>query len=204
MKSKNNYIKRINKIPIRGMIEDRNGEKLAINEMGFAILIRPHLSSYKNKENAIEEIVYDFLKDCETVEMSSESTKNLLMIAMLPKDLEFKEEEKPFLFKIMEKRIKHTLTFQITDERVLLVLSDWAKSAGQAILYLWYIQGWCFKHNVTEVDLETLATKMFPSGTFSEKDLESAWDNQKVNTEVLSSDNLVDYPIAGLSIQFLK
>lgn len=57
--SKNNYIKRINKVPIRGMIEDRNGERLAINEMGFAILIKPHLSSYKNKEE-LEEII-DFI-----------------------------------------------------------------------------------------------------------------------------------------------
>ena len=54
--SKNNYIKRSNKIPIRGMIEDRNGEKLAINEMGFAILIKPHLSSYKKAEE-LEKIV---------------------------------------------------------------------------------------------------------------------------------------------------
>ncbi|BAK73124.1 MAG: penicillin-binding protein 2 [Arcobacter sp.] len=48
--SKNNYINRVNKIPIRGIIEDRNGEKLAINEMGFSVLVKPHLSSYKNKE----------------------------------------------------------------------------------------------------------------------------------------------------------
>ena len=32
--SKNNYIK-INKIQFIGMIEDRNGEKLTINEMGL-------------------------------------------------------------------------------------------------------------------------------------------------------------------------
>ena len=56
--SKNNYIKRINKIPIRGMIEDRNGEKLAINEMGFAILIKPHLSSYKKAEELEKLIDY--------------------------------------------------------------------------------------------------------------------------------------------------
>ena len=59
--SKNNYIKRINKIPIRGMIEDRNGERLAINEMGFAILIKPHLSSYKNKEK-LEEVIDSIVK----------------------------------------------------------------------------------------------------------------------------------------------
>ena len=59
--SKNNYIKRVNKIPIRGMIEDRNGEKLAINEMGFTILVKPHLSSYKNKEK-LEQIIDSIIK----------------------------------------------------------------------------------------------------------------------------------------------
>lgn len=61
--SKNNYINRITKIPVRGVIEDRNGEKLAINEMGFSILIEPHLSSYKKKkklEEAIDLIVKHF------------------------------------------------------------------------------------------------------------------------------------------------
>lgn len=59
--SKNNYIKRVNKIPIRGIIEDRNGQRLAINEMGFAILIRPHLSSYKNKQK-LEQIIDSIVK----------------------------------------------------------------------------------------------------------------------------------------------
>ncbi|AXX90036.1 penicillin-binding protein 2 [Arcobacter suis] len=59
--SKNNYIKRVDKIPIRGMIEDRNGEKLAINEMGFAVLVKPHLSSYKHKEK-LEQIIDSIIK----------------------------------------------------------------------------------------------------------------------------------------------
>ena len=59
--SKNNYIKRVDKIPIRGMIEDRNCEKLAINEMGFAVLVRPHLSSHKNKEK-LEQIIDSIIK----------------------------------------------------------------------------------------------------------------------------------------------
>jgi penicillin-binding protein 2 len=54
--SKNNYINKVNKIPIRGIIEDRNGEKLAINEMGFSILVKPHLSSYKHKEQ-LEKVI---------------------------------------------------------------------------------------------------------------------------------------------------
>ena len=48
--SKRNYISRVKKIPVRGIIEDRNGNKLAVNQMGFSILIKPHLKSKKNKE----------------------------------------------------------------------------------------------------------------------------------------------------------
>ena len=54
--SKNNYIKRVYKLPVRGNIEDRNGEQLAINEVGFSILIKPHLSSNKYKEK-LEDLV---------------------------------------------------------------------------------------------------------------------------------------------------
>lgn len=52
--SKNNYINRVYKTPVRGVIEDRNGKKLAINEMGFSVLIKPHLNSHKNKEKLNE------------------------------------------------------------------------------------------------------------------------------------------------------
>jgi hypothetical protein len=43
-------------------------------------------SSYKNRENAIEEVVYDFLKDCDLVEMSNDSTEMFIQIGMMPKD----------------------------------------------------------------------------------------------------------------------
>jgi len=61
--SKRNYINRVQKVPIRGIIEDRNGKKLAVNKMGFSILIKPHLKSKKNKEKlntAIDLIVKNF------------------------------------------------------------------------------------------------------------------------------------------------
>ena len=47
--SKRNYIKKIYKVPSRGIIRDRNGEVLAMNELGFSINLKPHLRSYKNK-----------------------------------------------------------------------------------------------------------------------------------------------------------
>ena len=61
--SKRNYISRVKKIPVRGIIEDRNGKKLAVNQMGFSILIKPHLNSKKNKdklEKSIDLIVEHF------------------------------------------------------------------------------------------------------------------------------------------------
>jgi len=48
--SKQNYIKRIYEAPSRGIIQDRNGVALAINNLGFSISVKPHLRSYKNKE----------------------------------------------------------------------------------------------------------------------------------------------------------
>jgi hypothetical protein len=161
-------------------------------------------SSYKNRENAIEEVVYDFLKDCDPVEMTQETIETFLMIGLMPKNVKLKTEENPFVFQFMEKRVEHCFTFKFTDERALLALSIWAESAEVAITYLWYIQGWCFKNNVREIDFETLGLRIFPRGIFSEKDLKSVWDNQKVEHKGMESDNLVDYNVAGLSIQFIN
>ncbi len=47
--SKRNYIKKIYKVPNRGIIRDRNGVALAMNTLGFSINLKPHLKSNKNK-----------------------------------------------------------------------------------------------------------------------------------------------------------
>ena len=46
--SKQNYIKRIYQTSPRGLIKDRNGKYLAVNRLGFSILIKPHLQNKKN------------------------------------------------------------------------------------------------------------------------------------------------------------
>ncbi|MDN5111232.1 penicillin-binding protein 2 [Aliarcobacter butzleri] len=61
--SKNNYIKRMYKVPVRGIIEDRNGEPLALNKIGFSISIKPHLRSLKYQEkleNIVDVVVKHF------------------------------------------------------------------------------------------------------------------------------------------------
>ncbi|WP_419769634.1 MAG: penicillin-binding protein 2 [Candidatus Marinarcus sp.] len=57
--SKQNYIKRVYEAPSRGIIQDRNGVALAINNLGFSISVKPHLRSHKNK------MILDKL--CETI-----------------------------------------------------------------------------------------------------------------------------------------
>ncbi len=52
--SKQNYIKRIYEPSVRGLIKDRNGKYLAINHLGFSILIKPHLRSIKNIQKVEE------------------------------------------------------------------------------------------------------------------------------------------------------
>jgi len=47
--SRQNYIKRIYEAPSRGLIKDRNGVALALNNLGFSINVKPHLRSYKNR-----------------------------------------------------------------------------------------------------------------------------------------------------------
>lgn len=161
-------------------------------------------NSYTNRENGIEEVVYDFLKDCELVEMSKDITQMYIEIGMMPKDMILKKEHKPHVFQIIEKILPYSFTFKITDERVLLVITLLSESAGNALLYLWYIQAWCFKNNIKEVDFETFGLNIFPTGIFSDKDLKSVWGNQKVQKTGMESDNLIDYAVAGLSIQFLN
>jgi hypothetical protein len=137
--------------------------------------------------------------------MSNEVTELYMLIGLMPKDTKLSTEEKPFVFQVMEKRVEHCFTFRFIDERALLALSIWVESAGVSIIYLWYIQAWCFKNNVREVDFETLGMRIFLRGIFSKEDLKSVWDNQKLKTNSMSeSDNLIDYNVAGLSIQFLN
>jgi len=54
--SKQNYIKKVYQAPSRGIIKDRNGVALAINDLGFSLSIKPHLRSYKNK-HILEELI---------------------------------------------------------------------------------------------------------------------------------------------------
>jgi penicillin-binding protein 2 len=59
--SKQNYIKRSYQISQRGAIRDRNGKYLAVNHLGFSILVKPHMRS-KNNIQKVKKICQDIEK----------------------------------------------------------------------------------------------------------------------------------------------
>ena len=74
---------------------------------------------------------------------------------------------------------------------------------AMAVIYLTYLQYWCFKHEVTTIDINTFCTRIFTSGFPSKEDCHILWNNCKVyNTESFHPDNLIDYNEGLQSIKF--
>jgi len=109
-----------------------------------------------------------------------------------------------FLFRLITKRVEICFTFKITDWRLTTFLMFLSETPGNAVMYLTYLQYWCKKHNVKELDINIFCESIFPWGFPSKDDMLKLWDDTKVyNREGSSdSDNLVDYASAMKSIQF--
>lgn len=169
----------------------------------------------KNEEtknpNAIETYVCKEMEKCDRVEMDKDTMEllmKLLLMRMQNKDKSNKEEfsipekEKPFILKMLEGRLQ-LYQFKLNGNDLRFFLAVLCKSPGNVVLYLWYLQYWCKKNNVKEVDLEMFGEKIFPMGFPSDKTLLRIWDGQKVKRkETMASDNLVDYGTAGQSLMF--
>jgi hypothetical protein len=151
------------------------------------------------QDNSIEEL---FAKEFEKTEKHpmDEFTTEMLVKLHLSKNTSYAipEGEKPFLYKLMEKRIEVLHDFEL-DERTLLFLCCICKSAGVSVMYIWYLQYKSKKRNIKEISLESFC-EIFPVGFPSEDDLHRMWDNQKVLVKGMGSDNLLDYPYAGKSL----
>lgn len=176
---------------------------------------------YLNKDNKLREDAIELLV-CEKMHrlpknntLSDESSKFLINLVYMENDPKHPLQkwegftEKVFLYELLKKRTEFCFTFKFKNPIALLFLVGNIASPGQGILYLWYIQWWTFKNRDVEdnvIDLLTLCEKIFPWGFFSEDDLHKIWDSQKVSTKLFNdnkgSDNLVDYSVAGNSIQF--
>lgn len=151
------------------------------------------------QDNSIEEL---FAKEFEKTEKypMDDFTTEMLVKLTLSKNTSYAipEGEKPFLYKLMEKRIEVLHDFEL-DERTLLFLCCICKSAGVSVMYIWYLQYKSKKRNIKEISLESFC-EIFPVGFPSEDDLHRIWDNQKVLVKGMGSDNLLDYPYAGKSL----
>lgn len=139
-----------------------------------------------------------------TREPADDELMGTLIRLYFTEGLKIPDKEKPFLFQIIEKRLQHCFTIKIEDHRLILFLCVLAESPGSAIMYLWYLQYWCFINEVKELNLELFCEKIFPMGFFTKSDLSKIWDLQKVSItrDEHGSDNLVDYASAGMSIQY--
>lgn len=149
---------------------------------------------------AIEGIIQEFGKL--PVAPMSNFVANSLAQLLARKEFKMPPSQKPFLMQVIEKRIKHCFTYSIKDEKLTFFLAIISERVGIAIVYLWYLQFWCFKNDVREITIDIFCTQIFPKGFPHIDDIHGIWDAQKVAREGTSSDNLLDYAKAGESIQF--
>jgi len=154
--------------------------------------------------NAIETIICKAFESIKCVPMTEDIANILINLLCAPK-INF-DDDKPFLVAVMEKRVEFNHTFKINDNKLYLFLAILTKSPGTAIMYLWYLQYWCFNNNVKELNIDIFCENIFPFGMPPTDELQKIWESQKVLKDRynLGSDNLVDYVSAGGSIQFTE
>lgn len=145
--------------------------------------------------HSIEEIIKDYYST-EICNMDQETTKILVTLLKSSKDYKLPEKDKPFLMRLIEKRIQHCFSYNTNDDRVTFFLSIACQDAGNSITTLWYIQYWCSKNSVKEIDLELLCTRILPWGIPGKDHMKELWLRQKMENEK----NLFDIAEAGKSI----
>jgi hypothetical protein len=115
------------------------------------------------------------------------------------------DDEVPFSVRMVIKSLDNRFTFKMSAPLQLFV-SVIARSAGGIIMYLTYLQYRAKKLQKEELSFSDFAD-IFPKGFPSDKSLQDIWESQKVKRSEVNphgSDNLLDYPKAGISIQFLE
>jgi hypothetical protein len=155
--------------------------------------------SVTEQPNSIEELFAKKFEKLSKYPMDNE-TSEIFVKLILSKNSSYEvpEEEKPFIYKLLQKRILIVHDYQV-DDRILLFLSFICSSAGIGVMYCWYLQYESKKHNTEKISFELFA-EIFGSGFPTENALQKLWEEQKVNKVGLFSDNLLDYPKAGLSL----
>lgn len=147
--------------------------------------------------NSIEEIVCVPFDKVQRVPMTKELTGMLIQMLMAdPKPTkDVPEKEKPFLYALIEKRVKFAFQYKIDDARVILLISLVAKSPGTAVLYLWYLQYLAKRDKIEVISMDYFIETGFPFGFPTDESLHQIWDNQK-----FINGNLVDHAQYGKSL----
>lgn len=154
------------------------------------------------QENAAETLFCMPFEKLPRLPMSKELMEIIISI-MLSQNVNIPQSDKPLLYQAIEKRAQHCFTFKINDQKLLLFLCFLTQTPGMAVMYLTYLQYWCRKHNVKEMDFDTFCERVFPMGFPAKAEVSKLWDSVKVRrSNGMSSDNLLDYQTALSSIQF--
>jgi hypothetical protein len=158
-----------------------------------------------NQLDAIEKRFCVKFEKLEQKKMDGEISDILISLVLMKQKSIFQDipsNEVPHLCLIINKKISSQFSYTVSDDRVVLFIALLTENPGLAIMYLWYLQYYCKKKNIQDVDLTIFARDIFPRGFPSKKDLEKLWDKQKIdNANEGFSDNLLDYRSAGQSIQ---
>jgi len=157
------------------------------------------------EEDAVEKYFCEPLSKKKQFEMSKDLTDFFITFSTSTEENvdADKARKTVWQFQAIEKRMSVLLNYT-ADNRVklfILILTD--GTIGKIVMYLHYMQYLCKKHNVKHITWDIFAMKFFPDGFFSDEDLHSVWDGQKVSkTSATQSgtDNLLDYQTASKSI----
>jgi hypothetical protein len=153
------------------------------------------------KEDSIEKLFcvpFSKLKVNSLDKNDFEILLNLLHLEKSNQEINLLDEQKPFLYLIFEKRLQiHSYSVNIYTK---LFIANICKSAGEVVMYCWYLQYVANKRNIKLFTLEDVINT-FPDGFPTSNELHDIWFNQKVSRENMdNSDNLLDYYSAGKSI----
>lgn len=132
-------------------------------------------------------------------EQIAEAFMQCVLIEKSEGRIDILEEEKPHLFKIIEKRLEVIFEYTMSDE-LKMFITILCETPGKIVMYLWYLQYVSKKNRIQHFTCENFAS-IFPNGFPCEKDLKQLWDEQKINAEeIYYTDNLLDCTSAGLSL----
>lgn len=150
------------------------------------------------QKNAIEKYFCEPFEKAPRLPMNEENSQYLIQLLLTKATTEIPEKEKPFLIKVIESRL-NAFSYVIKDGRLILFIAIISRTPGTAIMYLTYLQYWSKKHDCREIDLEKFCY-IFPEGFPNKNELSQIWNGQKVHTDGIGSDNLLDYQSAMISI----